>query len=343
MTKLPISATVSNASMLDLIETSLRLQFIEPNMLSELDLDPTEIKVLAGRSPESSLIKLWKLIDATNPNSGAGLAIGTVVNSAAKGVLASWVSQSDTVREALDIFIDNISLMGPSEVWHLSIKGSEATLRLDLDPSKGYPTIAIERSMSALVTWGRALTGMEYPIRQAAFTFSKPAYLDRFHAIFGPELRFGTTENSITIDRCFLSRKVISSNVFLKELLEGQARQVIKQFESFVTLNERVRDLVEQRLANRRAISADQIAQALSMSRQSLHRKLKEEHSSFKTIFDSARAKLASQLLQNANLSISTVSLELGFKDTSSFYKAFHRWFNMSPNNFRQNKLNARG
>lgn len=335
MTRHLISSTVSNASVIDLIETSLSLGYVNQSTLLELDLVLCNIANLTGRTPEKAVIALWEKIDSLNPHSGAGLAIGSVINSSAKGLLASWVSQSDTLREALDIFMDNISLMSPSEHWQLQLNGEEATLFFELNKTKGYPDITVQRSMSALVTWARALTGITFPIKLACFSCPKPPYTDAFHTIFGTELRFGSSCNCLVFDSAFLDQKVISSNVFLKEQLKSQARQLFNTMELLGSMKERVAYVIDDRLDKGLSISADQVACELGMSRQSLHRKLSSENISFKAVFDVSRAKLASQLLLVDKLSIEQTSLALGFKDSSSFYKAFQRWFGVAPSRYR--------
>ncbi len=48
-----------------------------------------------------------------------------------------------------------------------------------------------------------------------------------------------------------------------------------------------------------------------------------------------ARRRQADSFLRNTSRSLKYISAQLGFRDQSSFHKAFMRWFNTSPNQYR--------
>ncbi len=339
MTNLSLDSSVSNATLFDLISTSLNLKLINHHDLDVLGISLSSLRNLSERSPELHLINIWRLIEKRKHGAGVGVAIGSVINNESKGVLASWVSQTESIREALSVFINNVSLMGPSEKWFLNENGPDTQLTMIMDTDR-YPAIAIERSMSAMVIWGRALTGINYQIKRATFSFSAPDELDCFHDVFGLSLQFDSQENSLTIDSRFLDQRLVSGNVFLKEVIEGQAKQLLTKYQNKRSLSMSVKDVITKRLKSNSPVTSNDVAAALSMSRQSLHRKLKQENTTFTQLLDISRADLARELLRDQARNIAAISLELGYKDTSSFYKAFHRWFGMSPRQLRENGLN---
>jgi AraC-like DNA-binding protein len=72
------------------------------------------------------------------------------------------------------------------------------------------------------------------------------------------------------------------------------------------------------------------------MSERSLRRRLKEEYISYREILKDPRMELATHYLTTTGLPITQVSLKLGFTDTSNFARAFTRWFNQTPSQFRR-------
>ena len=72
------------------------------------------------------------------------------------------------------------------------------------------------------------------------------------------------------------------------------------------------------------------------MSPRTLHRRLGEEGSSFRIIKEALRRDLALSRLTKTGHSIARVAADLGYADTSAFYRAFTGWTGMSPERYRR-------
>ena len=57
---------------------------------------------------------------------------------------------------------------------------------------------------------------------------------------------------------------------------------------------------------------------------------------SYQSIVDGMRRSLATELLENTHMSIDQVAERIGFADATSFRKAFKKWTNRSPTDFRR-------
>jgi AraC-like DNA-binding protein len=77
-----------------------------------------------------------------------------------------------------------------------------------------------------------------------------------------------------------------------------------------------------------------EIAEKLNMSERSLYRKLNQENSSYKSIYDDVRKSLTQNYLTETDLSINQITVLLGFNDPSNFRRIFKRWFGMSPSQY---------
>lgn len=80
----------------------------------------------------------------------------------------------------------------------------------------------------------------------------------------------------------------------------------------------------------------DDVARELALSRRSLQRRLAEEGTSWKDVLNSAREQLALHYLANTALGASEVSFLLGFEDPNSFFRAFRRWTDATPEAWRE-------
>jgi AraC-like DNA-binding protein len=79
----------------------------------------------------------------------------------------------------------------------------------------------------------------------------------------------------------------------------------------------------------------DDVAGELAVSRRSLQRRLSEEGTSWLDVLNSARMRLAKHYLKNTNLGVAEVSFLLGFEDPNSFFRAFRRWTDATPEAWR--------
>ncbi|KZY68946.1 hypothetical protein A3742_08730 [Oleiphilus sp. HI0071] len=333
------SATVSAAAAVDLVELCLRYGLISDAELSALGADSVLQATPDQRIAESSYIALWDRLAQSKHAAGLGLRIGQTINPNAKGLLASWVSQTTTLGEALSVFIEHIALMNPSECWEVERHQDRCVLCFSLRHEEAYPNMAVERSMSAMLAWAKLLSGHEFPITKASFTFTKPSYIDAFYSVFGTDICFSSGQNSLEFDASLLDLPVMSGNHFLKSIIQEKAKSAWKAIGSGVSLTEQIQRQITSELDAGRGVSVMSLSDQLNISRQTLYRQLKQEGTSFQTMYDEARKQRALDQLKRNNISIQALSLELGFKDSSSFYKAFKRWYGISPKDYLESIL----
>ncbi|MNC61745.1 HTH-type transcriptional regulator VirS [compost metagenome] len=77
------------------------------------------------------------------------------------------------------------------------------------------------------------------------------------------------------------------------------------------------------------------VAQALHLSQRTLQRRLQEEGTSFQTLLDDTRRELAEQYLAQPSMTLLETAYLLGFADPSNFFRAFRRWFDATPGEYR--------
>jgi AraC-like DNA-binding protein len=85
--------------------------------------------------------------------------------------------------------------------------------------------------------------------------------------------------------------------------------------------------------------SVEQLAIALDISPALLRRNLSSQGLSFSQLLDQAREAQALVLLANPALSLEQVASKLGFSSASSLVRAFRRWQNNTPVNYRRQVL----
>jgi AraC-like DNA-binding protein len=83
------------------------------------------------------------------------------------------------------------------------------------------------------------------------------------------------------------------------------------------------------------------VSQLLGVSPRVMQLRLSERGTSFETILRRSRERLAKAHLQHGNMSVTELALNLSYKDTSAFSRAFKSWTGASPRNWQQSSNSA--
>ena len=78
-------------------------------------------------------------------------------------------------------------------------------------------------------------------------------------------------------------------------------------------------------------------SERLHMTTPTLHRRLREEGTSFQQLKDGARRDAAIQLIRKGTQSGAQLAELTGFSDASTFHRAFKKWTGMTLQEFRDN------
>lgn len=84
-------------------------------------------------------------------------------------------------------------------------------------------------------------------------------------------------------------------------------------------------------------LNEDEAAASMFMSKRTMARKLKAEHSSFRQIRDEILSQQAASYLCDSKLSIEAIAVLMNYHDGANFRRAFKRWFGQPPEKFRRN------
>lgn len=125
-------------------------------------------------------------------------------------------------------------------------------------------------------------------------------------------------------------RPFVFTNPRMWDFFEPGLKERLSDHNSRATIEERVRSVLA-RLLPSGEFSVRDTAIHLSMSTRTLQRHLKAEGTSYQSILDTLREELAVHYLRNSSIAINQIFLLLGFKDPSSFYRAFQAWRGLTP------------
>jgi AraC-like DNA-binding protein len=167
----------------------------------------------------------------------------------------------------------------------------------------------------------------------ARFTHPAPADLELRREIFGPDLRFSQPRNALVFSPEQLRLPCPHASALLHTLHERALHEAL-QAELEDTLLARVRVALADGLAVEAPTTAT-VARTLGLSERTLQRRLKQRGTSFERLLVEVRRQRMLQLLAQHSLSVEAVAHATGYRDPSSFHRAFRAWTGVTPAVYR--------
>lgn len=160
---------------------------------------------------------------------------------------------------------------------------------------------------------------------------SSPAPFERF---FGDRIRWSTMRNEILVPTELLERPLAKADPHLLAYFDSQAQAMLARIgEPGPTAD--VLAAIARALPSGTPDLAG-VSAALGTSSRTLRRRLAATGDTFQGLLDQARRTMAARYLERRDLSIGEIAFLLGFSEPSPFYRAFRRWFRVSPEQYRR-------
>ncbi len=196
-----------------------------------------------------------------------------------------------------------------------------------------------------LVIWHRFSSwfiGAPIPLTETRFAFALPNHEREVKIMFPGKQTFDCQSNALIFDCDYLDRPLIRNQQEVDLLISNAPADFMTIPGAENTIENRlVRLMSEAHETKMDNISLDWASERLNMSAQTLHRRLRDEHTSFQTVKDAHRRELALRYLLDDYRSVEEVSTLVGFQEARSFTRAFRIWTGVTPRQYRQRaKLN---
>jgi AraC-like DNA-binding protein len=165
-------------------------------------------------------------------------------------------------------------------------------------------------------------------------TYSPPDIAQTLSDLFECNMLFGQPENKFVFDASWLDSAPNFGNEITYSAILKLCNELMDEFQLRIGLVGKVREILLVNLM--RPTSFSGVAEHLHMTTRTLRRKLQEEHTSFRKLVDELRACVAIKYLRDTDLSVEDIASALGFSDAANFRRAFRRWTQSAPYEFRE-------
>jgi len=245
----------------------------------------------------------------------------------------------DRARRFLSIVLPDLAVSIERSVDRAELRITEAAPLMagPDDPARVFAFEWLLRLIHSLSCW---LVGRGLALDSVDFPFSRPAHADDYTLVYTERSSFvGGSRLTARFNATLLDLPIRRDEAALASFLEGAPGRISMLYRRDRATVLRVRDLIRDALPA--SLSQDEVAKRLHMSPRTLHRRLDEEGASFRSIKEALRRDIALARLTKTRQPIARVAADLGYADTSAFYRAFTSWTGLSPERYRKQLANS--
>jgi AraC-like DNA-binding protein len=151
----------------------------------------------------------------------------------------------------------------------------------------------------------------------------------------GGPVRFGATETAVVLPSSILDEPVREAKPVIEAASLVYVDALRRRLERDVQVRSRLaRELLTMLPLGELTLGA--AARRLATTPRTLQRKLRDEGTSFQQVIDEVRREMTVALIRDHATPTSEIAFVLGFRDLSSFHRAFKRWMGIPPGEFRR-------
>jgi len=302
-------------------------------------LSPAALNTSDERVPSSVLFGVHRALDTLTEADTWALGVADAVPKGSYGIAEYIFRSQPSLLDSFHVIVRYSCLL--SEVSQLGLRtaGTDVVFEaVHVDPELRGPNLhrtLYQTLLSSIMHVAREITTPEFAPFRVTLPFEPPSGdTSKYRAVFGCIPEFETSPAALHFDAATLASVPRAADPNLSSILQSHADELISRVTSHDEFVNQVRRVLLQQLHGRDS-SLHAIARLLSTSNRSLQRRLADSGYTFKTLLDETRYDLARQYLSDSKISIDEIAFLLGYSDNSAFVKAFKRWGEVTPGEYR--------
>ena len=247
---------------------------------------------------------------------------------------------SQSLAEALQRASRFLRLVLPDLAVTISPGGGTSELRIAEtrplqrdrdDPRRVFAFEWILRLLHGLACW---LANRDLALNSVAFPYGEPLHAADYALIYTARSTFRSHHLAASLNSNLLELPVRRDDDALTTFLDGAPGKIVTLYRRDREMVRRVRDLMAKSFPY--PASLEGVARRLHLSSRTVERRLHEEGSNLRAIKDALRRDMALARLQKSDQSVAQIAANLGYADTSTFFRAFTSWTGLSPTAYRR-------
>lgn len=284
--------------------------------------------------PADEFFALHEMID-DKLGPGFSVRVGQQMKIEDYGVLGlSWRTCS-WAGEIFDRSERYFKLLSNTYVFKVDKRSDLSIVYLLREPHRKGLELSNEATLSATVVVLQAMTETDISPVEVSFKHGPPGDLSSYQKAFQCTILFNQPHYSITYKTSDLETRTAKADSSINSFLVSRVEEETSGLK--ISGNKLVYDieiLIKDALPSG-IPSIHQIAEHVGMSNRTLTRRLSEAGVSYRDLIKKTQEEVAKNLLKRSSRSIAEIAFETGFSEQSAFNRAFKRWTDLSPMEFR--------
>ena len=210
-----------------------------------------------------------------------------------------------------------------------------ATYHMHRQPSRCE--VVSDAQLACLYALCRMNAGEDLVPSRVEVRRERPGDAEPWNAYFRVPVRFGAGANRFGLRSADAHRTLTGANVELRNMHEEVLRRKLMQLDRESIISRLRLDIIHELPSG--GVNEEAMASRLNMSKRTLHRKLKNSETSFRELLSDIRMQLAERYISDPTFSVTEIAFMLGYADSSAFSRAFRRWYDRSPSEFREQRI----
>ena len=311
------------------------------DLLERFELTPSRLAQPSARLSIPRYMRLGHAAIQMTNDPALGLSIGRHSLLNQLGLAGVTAAQAPTARAAARC----ISRFEP--LYAQNYRGSSQLLEdsqgawlsfYSIAPYNAYNYFVVESVLLGWICHLQQVCQQKLVIERVEIEYPEPSYAECFTQQLNCPIEFNAKHNRIRLSQANLAltnpQHCPSTWHALLELCEEQLALKTRSY----SLVEQVSQLVAPLLKNGEP-SIELIAQKLHMPAWTLRRKLSAQGTQYRQLVNQIRFDLASSYIRDTDLTFGEITWLLGFSSPEAFQRAFKRWAQQTPGDYRKAKL----
>ncbi|MBL4827128.1 MAG: AraC family transcriptional regulator ligand-binding domain-containing protein [Spongiibacteraceae bacterium] len=268
--------------------------------------------------------------DTNNTNIGLLLAEHAHISPINAPMLL--LQASNTFGEGLQRFIHFRQIMDPLYEWRLHVSEDTATFYFDLKHSMSRQRM--ECLCVYLYRFFKFATDNHWQPTQISFQHSAPTSCVEYQRILKCPTVFGAKHYAISFNAQILAHTLFTRSPELCDINEKFAANLLENVAGTGVVAQVKTALIS--ILEFGDVSLDKVAEKMAIDSDTLLRRLRDVDRHFNDILDTVRKEIATQMISQTNDSLQEIAYITGYSALPNFYRAFKRWHQMTPVDYRK-------
>jgi len=300
--------------------------------------DKNRTDVYQKRVDQSEIEEIIGKIEKRTKNLSFGLKIGEHIHPSDYGTIGYSLMNFPNLYQALNFAAEHKHLLNEAFSTRLVRKGTRYHYQTNnISVSRNLATL-VELDFASAIQLARFFVGAqkdeEVEITQVNFQHNALCHLKDYERVFKCPVSFGQKVNEFVISKHVLDIPIRSANPQVLNLMLRKVERWKQEFVTQSSFSQRVIRFITSREEEKIpdiAAAADEF----NISVSALKKRLLREGLNYSALCDAVKKDQAVKMLANSSIQVKEIYIKLNFASSSAFNRAFKRWTNMTPTEYR--------